>query len=101
MRFVVHVSLPPEKFNQAVLDGTAGAKMAKILDEMKPEAAYFCAKDGKRGGFLVVNMNDVSEMVRLGEPWFLHFDANLEFLPAMTPADLQKGGLDDIGKKWK
>jgi Protein of unknown function (DUF3303) len=101
MRFVVHVSFPPEKFNQAVLDGTVGAKMGKILDEMKPEAAYFCAMDGKRGGFLVVNMNDVSEMARLAEPWFLHFDATVEFLPAMTPADLQKADLDSIGKKWK
>ena len=101
MRFVVHVSFPPEKFNQAVLDGTVSAKMGKILDEIKPEAAYFCAQDGKRGGFLVVNMSDVSEMVRLAEPWFLLFDANVEFLPTMTPADLQKGGLDGIGKKWK
>jgi hypothetical protein len=101
MRFVVHVTFPPEKFNQAVLDGTVGAKMGRILEEMKPEAAYFCAKDGKRGGFLVVNMNDTSEMPRLAEPWFLNFDATVEFLPTMTPADLQKSGLDSIGKKWK
>ena len=101
MRFVVHVSMPPEKFNQAVLDGTAGKKMGKILDELKPEAAYFCAEGGKRGGFLVVNMNDVSEIPRVAEPWFLSFDATVEFLPAMTPADLQKAGLDNIGKMWR
>jgi len=40
-------------------------------------------------------------MARLAEPWFLHFDATVEFLPAMTPADLQKADLDSIGKKWK
>ena len=101
MRFVVHVSFPPEKFNQAVLDGTVGAKMGKILEETKPEAAYFCAQDGKRGGFLVVNMNDVSEMPRLADPWFINFDATVEFLPTMTPADLQKADLGSIGKKWK
>jgi hypothetical protein len=101
MRFLVHVSFPPEKFNQAVLDGTVGAKMGKILEETKPEAAYFCAQDGKRGGFLVVNMNDVSEMPRLAEPWFINFDATVEFLPTMTPADLQKADLGSIGKKWK
>jgi hypothetical protein len=101
MRFVVHVSLPAEKFNKAVLDGTAGKKMGKILDEIKPEAAYFCAKDGKRGGFLVVNLNDASEMPRVAEPWFLNFDATVEFLPAMTPADLQKAGLDNIANMWR
>ena len=101
MRFVVHVSLPADKFNKAVLDGTAGKKMGKILDEIKPEAAYFCAKDGKRGGFLVVNINDASEMPRVAEPWFLNFDATVEFLPAMTPADLQKAGLDAIASMWR
>jgi hypothetical protein len=39
-------------------------------------------------------------MPRLAEPWFLNFDATVEFLPAMTPADLQKAGLAEIAKKW-
>jgi hypothetical protein len=101
MRFVLHVSLPVERFNRAVLDGSVGKKMARILEETKPEAAYFCAKDGKRGGFLIVNIADASEMPRFAEPWFLNFDATVEFLPAMTPEDLAKSGLDEIAKKWK
>jgi len=101
MRFVLHVSLPVEKFSQAVRDGTAGEKMRRILEDTKPEAAYFCAKDGKRGGYLIVNMNDTSEMPRLAEPWFLNFDATVEFMPAMTPQDLQRAGLDEIAKKWR
>jgi hypothetical protein len=101
MRFVLYISLPVDKFNQAVLDGTAGKKIGRILEETKPEAAYFCAKDGKRGGFLVVNMSTTSEMPRFAEPWFLHFDATVEFLPAMTPEDLQKAGLDELAKKWR
>jgi hypothetical protein len=100
MRFVLQVSLPVEKFNQAVRDGTAGQKLARILDDTKPEAAYFCAQDGKRGGFLIVNMSDTSEMPRFAEPWFLHFDATVQFLPAMTPQDLQRAGLDQLAKKW-
>jgi hypothetical protein len=68
---------------------------------VKPEAAYFCAKDGKRGGFLVVAVSDPSEMPRLAEPWFLLFDASVEFLPAMVPQDLQRAGLDKLGKQWR
>ncbi|MPW20651.1 panthothenate synthetase [Paraburkholderia sp. CNPSo 3157] len=101
MRFVLHISLPVEKFNQAVRDGTAGEKMRRILDETKPEAAYFCAKEGMRGGFLIVDISDVSEMPRFAEPWFLLFDATVEFLPTMTPEDLQRAGLDQLGKKWQ
>jgi hypothetical protein len=101
MRFLVYVSIPPGKFDQAIADGSISAKMGRILEDTKPEAVYFTAKDGKRGGFLVVNMNDVSEMPRLAEPWFMLFDAAVQFLPAMTPADLQKADLESLGKKWK
>ena len=101
MRFVLHVSLPPEPFNRAVLDGSAGKKMAEILEEIKPEAAYFCTKDGKRGGFLIVNLTDASQIPRYAEPWFLNFNATVEFLPTMTPEDLQKSNLEEIAKKWR
>ena len=101
MRFVLHVSMPVDKFNQAVRDGTAGEKIGRILEDTKPEAAYFCAKDGKRGGFLIVNMSDPSEMPRFAEPWFLNFDATVEFLPTMTPEDLQRAGLEQLAKKWQ
>jgi hypothetical protein len=100
MRFVMHISLPLEKFNQAVLDGSAGTKMAKILDDLKPEAAYFTAKDGKRGGVLIVDLAKASDIPRFAEPWFLYFDASVEFLPTMTPEDLARAGLDKLGKKW-
>jgi hypothetical protein len=101
VRFVLQVSLPVDKFNAAVRDGSAGAKISRILDDTKPEAAYFCAQDGKRGGFLIVNMTDTSEIPRFAEPWFLYFDATVEFLPTMSPQDLARAGLDDLAKKWK
>jgi hypothetical protein len=101
MRFIVHISLPVEKFNKAVYDGTIGEKMGKILEDTKPEAVYFTAKDGKRGGYLIVDMSDPSEMPKIAEPWFLLFDADVEFLPVMSPQDLQRSGLDQLAKKWK
>jgi hypothetical protein len=100
MRFVMHVSLPVDKFNQKARDGSAAKLLGKILEETRPEAAYFCANDGKRGGYLIVNMDQTSEMPRLAEPWFLNFDATVEFMPAMTPEDLAKSGIEDIVRKW-
>jgi len=101
MRFVMYVSLPVEKFNAAVRDGSAGQKMGRILDGLRPEAAYFTSKDGQRGGVIVVNMESASEIPKYAEPWFLNFDAKVDFQPCMTPEDLQEAGLDDLGKKWK
>ena len=100
MRFLLHVSFPVEKFNEVVRDGVAHEKIGQILEETKPEAAYFTATDGNRSALLVVNMTNASDMPRLAEPWLLNFDASIEVLPVMTPQDLQQAGLDKLAKKW-
>jgi len=100
MRMLMDVELPLEPFNTCVQDGSAGAKMQKILEAIKPEAAYFCARNGKRGGTLVVNLNSPSEIPALAEPWFLTFHASVQFHPAMTPEDLGRANLEAIGKQW-
>ena len=100
MRFIFKFSYPPEKFNQAVLDGTADQKIAEILEETKPEAAYFFADSGRRGGLFVVDLADTSEIPKIAEPWLLNFNATIQFIPVMTPEDLRKAGLEALGKKW-
>ncbi|MCG6871678.1 MAG: panthothenate synthetase [Gammaproteobacteria bacterium] len=100
MRVLINIIFPPEPFNSMVRDGTTGAVIAEILEEIKPEAAYFYAPEGCRGGTLVVNIDDPSQIPAIAEPFFLRFEANCEFHIAMTPEDLGKAGLDSLGKKW-
>ena len=100
MKAIMIVSLPHQKFNAAVKDGTAGAKLKKIMDALKPEAAYFTEICGKRTGIFIVNLSDASQIPSLAEPWFLTFEADVQFHPTMTPADLERAGLDKIGKQW-
>ncbi|HEU5395572.1 MAG TPA: panthothenate synthetase [Verrucomicrobiae bacterium] len=100
MRILMIISIPHHTFNAAVKDGSVGAKMKKILDAQKPEAAYFTELDGKRTGILVVNMDEASQIPSLAEPWFLTFEADVQFRPTMVPADLERAGLDRIGKQW-
>ena len=101
MRMLLNVRIPNEPFSSLVLDGTAGAVIAQILDEIKPEAVYFTDKDGARGGVIVVDVASASDIPRIVEPFFLKLDAECDFRVAMTPEDLQKAGLDAIGAKWK
>jgi hypothetical protein len=89
-----------EPFNSMVRNGTAGSKMMKILDEIKPEAAYFGSQDGKRGGILIVDVAKPSDIPRLAEPWFLNFNAEIEFSVVMSPEDLVEADLLTLGKKW-
>lgn len=100
MRILMIVTLPHHTFNAAVKDGTVTAKMGKIMEAIKPEAAYFSEINGKRTGFLIVELNDNAQIPSLAEPWFLTFEADVQFHPTMIPADLQRAGLEQLGKKW-
>ena len=100
MRMLLHISLPHEAFNAAVRDGTAGQKLGRIMDETKPEAIYFTEQQGGRGAVMIVDVSDPSKIPALAEPWFLTFNASVEFRVVMTPDDLQKAGLDEVGKEW-
>jgi len=101
MRMLMHIKLPLEPFNSAVRDGSAGPKMRRILEAANPEASYFSEQDGHRGGILVVNVNEPADVPRLAEPWFLTFNAAVEFRVAMTPEDLGRADLEALGRTWK
>jgi len=71
MRVLVYVSLEVEAFNKAVVDGSAGQKIGKILETTKPEAVYFLDRNGERTGILVVDLSDASKIPSIVEPWML------------------------------
>ena len=55
---------------------------------------------GQIAAIMVVNLDDPSKVPMFAEPWFLTFNADVEFRVAMTPEDLARAGLDALGKKW-
>ncbi len=101
MRFLVKVCMPVEKFNAAVLDGTAGQKIKAAFDATKPESAYFYEEGGERTAMLIVNVGKPSEIPVLCEPWFLSFNAAVHLHPCMTPEELAASGIDQMGKKYR
>ena len=100
MRMILHAKIPHEKFNAAVRDGSVGGKVKKILDETKAEAVYFTNYDGHRGAIMILNIEDSSEVPKFAEPWFLSFNADVQFHIVMTPEELGRAGLEKIGEKW-
>ena len=97
---LMHTKIPHDKFNAAVKDGTAGQKIQRILEETKPEAVYFTEYDGRRGAIMIVDVDNPSKVPSLAEPWFLLFNADVEFHIVMSPEDLGRAGLDVLAKKW-
>ena len=92
MRVLLKVSIPTEKGNAMVKDGSLVKLLEPILDEQKPEAAYFTDVDGLRTMFIVVNLTEPSQIPAIAEPYFLAFNATVDFHPAMVFKDLAKAG---------
>jgi hypothetical protein len=91
MRVLLKISIPVEAGNAAAKkDGFQAIQL--ILEEQKPEAAYFLQDGGKRTAILIVNMEDASQLAEIAEPWFLALNASVECKPVMVAGDLRKAG---------
>ena len=89
MRILLTFSIDPEKGDELIKGGRIGETMQSILEQLQPEAAYFTDVEGTRGGYLVVDMEDASQMPTFTEPLLLGLGATIQMQPVMTPEDLQ------------
>src|SRR6185436_10045541 len=94
MRFLLKIVPCSKKAGELIKTGKLASTIQGILAEQKPETVYFVAENGKRTCYLVVNLSDASELPKFAEPWFLAFDAEVHFFPAMNAQDLEKAGPD-------
>lgn len=92
MRCLLKVQWDMTAGNDLARQGKLGETVAAILDDLKPEAAYFTAVGGNRGGYLIVDLDDPAQIPALAEPWFLAVGATFEMFPVMTPEDLERAG---------
>ena len=89
MRMMMQLSIPVEAGNKAARTGAFGPSVQTILDALKPEAAYFTATaSGERGGFIVFDLQDTSQIPAVAEPFFLAFNAKVNVFPVMNAQDL-------------
>ncbi len=100
MRMLIHVKIPNKEFNAYVRDGSIGKKIKSILNDIKPESVYFTEYCGRRGLIFIADIAAPSDVPKIAEPWFLMFDAEVEMHVVMSPADLEKAGLENLAKKW-
>ena len=91
MRTMLRWTVPVERGNQAIEDGSLGQAMESLLQQLEPEAAYFLAEDGKRGGMVFFDMADPSQIPQIAERLLLALDATVEFVPVMNRDDLRRG----------
>jgi len=103
VRILITFSINPEKGDQLIKEGRIGETMESILEDLQPEAAYFTDVEGTRGGFLVVDMEDASQVPARTEPLLLGVGATVHMQPVMTPEDLRGAAgeaLQQMGQKY-
>jgi hypothetical protein len=86
---MMQFSIPVEAGNNAARTGGFGAPFQKFLEALKPEAGYFTAgASGERGGFIVFDLADTSQIPGIAEPLFLAYNAKVTFTPVMNAQEL-------------
>ena len=90
MRCMLTFRVPPGEGNAAMKDGTLMPAFQSIMEELQPEAAYFTGVEGARGGYLIVNMDDASQLPAMVEPLFLGLGATVQIQPVFTLDDMPR-----------
>lgn len=102
MRFLLKCRIPMEEGNAAVRDGSLGQTIQSVMEDIKPEAAYFTDVDGARGAYFIVDIEEASGLPAIAEPLFLGMGATIEAHLVMTLEDLQKAtpSLEQVARKY-
>lgn len=98
MRVLMKVRMDTEASNRAIKDGSMPKLMDKMMEELKPEAAYFSLDQGRRCAFIFFDLKEPSMMPSIAEPFFMGLGAEIECAPAMNREDL-KTGLQKVMQK--
>ncbi|MFI8962851.1 hypothetical protein ACIGO8_12090 [Streptomyces sp. NPDC053493] len=77
--------------NEAIEQGTLQKTIQSTLDELNPEAAYFTVSDGCRTAYVFFDLDDVSRMPKISEPFFMQLHAKIDYTPVMDREDLRQG----------
>ena len=93
MRFMITCRIPVEKRNQSAKAASLHSTIHSIMEELKPEAAYFSEIEGARSAYIVVNMDDASQISAIAQTLFLGLGATIQVHRVMVPEEMSQATL--------
>ncbi|MFF3858455.1 hypothetical protein [Streptomyces sp. NPDC002209] len=91
MRVMLRAHMDTAATNEGIKSGALPQAVKKLMDAVKPEAAYFGLHEGVRSCWIVFDLQDSSDLPPLVQDLFLQFNAEVEVSPVMDAAGLAKG----------
>jgi hypothetical protein len=65
---MLRVSIPVDAGNTAARNGSLGTTIQRILDDLRPEAAYFAEDNGERTGYISFDMKESAQLPAIADP---------------------------------
>jgi hypothetical protein len=90
MRIMLQFTIPVEKGNEAVADGSISQAIKDLVNKTQAESAYFYLRNGKRCGMVVFEETDAARFAAINEPLFARLNAEIEIQPVLVLDDLLK-----------
>ncbi|MFJ3789879.1 hypothetical protein [Kitasatospora sp. NPDC090091] len=97
MRALLEIELDTETTNALITDGTVRERFERIMSNLRPEAAYAFARNGRRCQIVVIDIADEASIPSICEPFWLEFNADVDLHLCMNPEEL-RAGLDRVGR---
>jgi hypothetical protein len=91
MRMMLKAHLGTAEAAKSIEAGRMPMIMHAMMEQLKPEAAYFGPDDGHRTAFIVFQMDDPSQLPAMTEPLYSELGANVQIFPVMDRDDLERG----------
>lgn len=91
MRVMLRAHFDTAATNEGIESGALPQALKKLMEKVKPEAAYFGLHEGVRSCWIVFDLQDSSQMPMLTWDLFHQFNAEIEVGPVMNPEDMEKG----------
>jgi hypothetical protein len=88
---MLKIQMPVEAGNEGIQTGSLPKTIKSLMEDLKPECAYFYPEGGKRAAMMVFDMADPSNIPLAVEPLLMNLNADVWLTPVMDAADLEKG----------
>ncbi|MFV0129372.1 DUF3303 family protein [Streptomyces sp. HMX112] len=86
---VIHMDT--QKASELIEGNAMQEFMRSVMERLRPEAAYFGPHEGQRTAFIVIDLEDPSQLPVISEPFFGQLGARIEMFPVMTAEDVRTG----------